>query len=144
MNVRYELSMYLVLIILIGVIGKGILGHLQSHHDTAHNTQTPRRTSTTRLDYLSNIISSAHMSFLVPNKMLLSIIFMSHSQIVELIDACHAAGVPFIIISAGFKEVVEGILDCFGVARSKYVVWSNEMLFENQKLIGVKRPILHM
>eukprot|EP00392_Amoebophrya_sp_AT5.2_P018424 g18957.t1 len=72
----------------------------------------------------------------------------------ELVELLFEKGVPFVIISAGFADVIREVLRQFGIPPHKYVLWSNEFEFEEGSLEhdeggdgllrNVKPPLLHM
>lgn len=62
----------------------------------------------------------------------------------ELIELCYAKDIPFVIISWGWADVIEVVLETFGIDKRHYTIWSNRMLFENEKLVGWSKPLLHM
>lgn len=69
---------------------------------------------------------------------------------IELINLCYSRGIPFVIVSAGFANIIEEVLTLHGVGREKYELWSNVMdIAEDatngkQLLKGLKNELLHM
>ncbi|CAD7924199.1 unnamed protein product [Amoebophrya sp. A120] len=71
----------------------------------------------------------------------------------ELIKILKEKQIPLVIISAGYGNIIEEVLSQNGIARSDYVIWSNQFEFDTAErttnprgglLKAVKPPLLHM